>query len=160
MLTSASDGAGHRPWPGSSASAASLVEPTIRGMATLRVDVYVDGRRTMVTDSYEGGLVERVRGTSTATRQAPRRTRDCVHENSADGFAYVEWRDEHWPIRYCLDCYLILAGRHPRIAGRPGQRRAMTEEDVVAAKWANQWPKGGKPRRRKAPPESEWPTGY
>jgi len=124
------------------------------------VQIYVDGRRVMGATLEAGSLWERAHGISSATREPPKLARGCEHNNFADGYAYAE--GEHWPIRYCRDCYTILAGRRARV-GLSGESKPaweITPDDLVNAKWAAEWPREGQPRRKRTPPESEWPDGY
>lgn len=122
------------------------------------MDILIDGRR--IGCAYfgnDGGLIsETVSRASTSTVPLiPRRT--CDHQTVADGFAYIEWYDEHWPIRVCLGCRSIVAGRDPHPDRRPRRAWEVEPEDVIAAQWAKQWPKPGRPRRKKPPASTEWP---
>jgi hypothetical protein len=107
------------------------------------VDILIDGRR--IGCAYwgnDGGLLsEAVTRASTATAPLIAR-RDCSHENLADGFAYVGYYDEHWPIRMCKDCRSIMEGRDPHPTRRRSRR--VWEFDaagLIAAQWAREWPK-------------------
>jgi hypothetical protein len=123
--------------------------------------IYVDGRRIAGAEYEANRLSERVHGLSSTTREPRTTARICSHSDYADGYAYVPYRNMHWPIRYCRDCYTVLAGRRPRAApSEPSLARTMTVEDVVAKKWARKWPAEGRPRRKRTPPSSEWPDGY
>lgn len=129
-------------------------------MADLPVDIYVDKIRIGGTYLSGGQLGERVSraSTSTAPMLSPR---DCHHDAVAEGFAYVEWHDHHWPVRVCTDCRSILNGRSPYVAvSRRSLLDMATEQDllgdVIRAKWAKQWPKHGRPRAKR-PPQVEWP---
>jgi hypothetical protein len=123
--------------------------------------VFVDGRRVAGVDYEANRLGERVHGLSSTTREPRADARTCAHASHADGFAYVEFWNFHWPIRYCRDCYTILAGRRPHVQpAEPGPSWTLTVEDVVAAKWANEWPREGRPKRKRTPPQADWPDGY
>lgn len=127
-------------------------------MGSVPVDILVEGRR--IGCAYfgnDGGLLSET-VTRASTLMAPLTPRrECRHENLADGFAYIEWYDEHWPIRMCRDCRSILEGRDPHPDRRSGRAWEFDTEDVIAAQWAKQWPKPGRPRRKKPPASIEWP---
>jgi hypothetical protein len=121
------------------------------------VQIYVDGARMGVVyfDDF-GKLTLTVSKASTATIPvAPRG--ECAHEHIAEGFAYRDWSNEHWPVRVCRDCRTVLAGRDPYPAARDRPAWEFTELDVVTAKWVEQWPKWGRPRAKKPPRSTEWP---
>jgi hypothetical protein len=117
--------------------------------------IYVGGRR--VADTYcESYLL----WTHVALRgDAPpkRRIADCdPHPNALAAFVHVtQPYDVHWPIRFCPDCRLILAGRdpYPVLTTAAGRDPA----DVVASRWMKEWPKGGMPWRHTVPRSVEWP---
>jgi hypothetical protein len=83
--------------------------------------------------------------------------RACLHENPADGWAYFDFYREHWPIRICMDCRTILEGRDRHPDRRVGPIWKVGPDDVIAGKWASQWPKYGRPRRKRPPASTEWP---
>jgi hypothetical protein len=121
------------------------------------VDVYVNrqrfGQAYMQDDRLEGVLTLRGR----------RRTRladceKCPHEQErvVQAFAHRRSRDEHWPIAYCVDCFAIVAGLDPLVrAGVP--RWKFDARTRIAARWAREWPKRGRPRQDNPPPAIAWP---
>jgi hypothetical protein len=122
----------------------------------LPVDILIDGRRIgCVYFAHDGLLTETVSRPSTSTAPLTPR-RECKHAAIAEGFAYIEFYDEHWPIRMCRDCRSLVAGRDPH-PDRPERRAWFGPDDVIAARWAKYWPKPGRPRRKKPPASTEWP---
>jgi hypothetical protein len=103
-----------------------------------------------------GSLSETVSRASTSMQPVVS-PRECNHTNVADGFAYVESYDMHWPIRVCRDCRSILRGRDPWPSQERKSAYTMTPRDVIAGKWEKQWPKNGRPRAKKLPKHIEWP---
>lgn len=128
----------------------------------LPIDIYVEGSRIGVADWDGHTLGKKIRGGSSATREPPRPSRRCAHdEDVAEGFAYCDYWREHWPIAFCRTCYSILAGRHRRAGFTPSDSPfSMTPEEVIASKWNDEWPRAGRPRRKNPPPRESWPDGY
>ena len=64
----------------------------------------------------------------------------------------------HWPIAFCNDCLAILEGRDPfGFRDALQSSGAVTLDDVIARKWANEWPKDGKPQAKRPPVGLAWP---
>jgi hypothetical protein len=90
-------------------------------------------------------------------RRANVAPRECGHPHTSHAFAYRRSRDEHWPVSYCDECLTVLAGRDPLVKAGRRPRWKYDERNVTAARWAREWPKGGRPRRRIPPSEIAWP---
>lgn len=120
-------------------------------------DVYVNRCRVAQTyyDPSTGRLWSAVWGTTGGA--IGRQSAACAHEKIEDGFVYVEWLYEHWPLRFCRDCLAITAGRSPHAVVRARRPWEYEPQDVIAAKWNERWPGKGRPRRKKAPPSTAWP---
>jgi hypothetical protein len=126
-------------------------------MGYVPADIYVGGRRIGGAYLEDGDrLTETVSRASTAAGRLTPRS-ECTHEDVAAGFAYTEWYDEHWPIRMCRDCRSIIAGREPYPGRRSRRAWEFEPEDVIAAQWTKQWPKHGRPRRKRPPTSTKWP---
>ena len=123
------------------------------------VDVYIDSlsRPQAYTYLRGGSLVEAIKlGRGGDERRSPIGT--CAHASLQEVFAYARVLDVHWPIAFCNDCLAILEGREPfalRDAHQPSG--AVTLEDVIARKWAKEWPRDGKPQTKRPPPGTAWP---
>ena len=81
----------------------------------------------------------------------------CSHLHTIHAFAYRRSRDEHWPVSFCDDCLIILAGRDPLLMTRKRPRWKFDERNIAAARWLREWPKSGRPRKRTPPLEIAWP---
>lgn len=121
--------------------------------------VYVDGLIVATTTYAEGRLF------SDVAYKKPRgkiraRPADCKHTHTVAGYVYVEWRDEHWPVEFCDDCLMILHGREPHATGTEKPLWERTEADAAhdldVRHWNSEWPRAGRPRRKR-PPEVAWP---
>jgi hypothetical protein len=88
---------------------------------------------------------------------------DCDHTNRQRAFAYVEWFEEHWPIEFCDDCLTILQGREMNAEESATTSWERTEEDaardLAVRRWNSEWPRAGKPTRKRPVPSTVWPTG-
>lgn len=119
------------------------------------VDVYVNrrpiGHAYMKDDRLEAALTLRGRRRTRLTDCAR-----CPHERVVRAFAHRRASDEHWPIAYCIDCFAIVAGVDPLVRKRL-PRWKFDEENLVATRWAREWPKRGRPRRDEPPAETAWP---
>jgi hypothetical protein len=93
----------------------------------------------------------------TRSRRANAEPRECGHPRTSHAFAYRRSRDEHWPVSFCDDCLTLLAGRDPLVKAERLPRWKFHERNVTAARWAREWPKGGRPRKRVPPFEIAWP---
>ena len=129
---------------------------TRRYITAYGADILIGGLR-MGGAFFENGYLSETVSKASTSPVAVIPARECHHANAADGFAYVDVLNEYWPVRVCRDCRSILKGRCPR----PGERdRAIwefEEQDVIAAQWARQWPKSGRPRAKKPPKSIQWP---
>jgi len=120
------------------------------------VDIYIDKRRMGGAYLDVGWLSETVSRASTSSDPVVR-PRDCDHAETADGWAYTEYWNEHWPIRVCRTCRAILEGRCPGPKAPDRKSWEMDTEDVILAKWSKQWPRYGRPRAKRPPASVEWP---
>ena len=120
------------------------------------VDVYVNRRPVahalMQDDCLEPWMTPR---RSRAPRARDRQR--CRHVRLAGAFAHRRSRDEHWPIVYCEDCLTILAGRDPLARSLQLPRWKFDERNVIAARWAREWPKRGRPRADRPAGSVAWP---
>jgi hypothetical protein len=82
---------------------------------------------------------------------------ECDHPQVTQAFAYRRSRDEHWPVSFCDACLTLVAGRDPLVKAGRRPRWKYDERNVTAARWAREWPKSGRPRRRLPPSEIDWP---
>ena len=68
-------------------------------------------------DAFYSKLSETVsRSSLSSAPVASQRT--CEHDDVVDGFAYIDLWNQHWPVRVCKTCRLILKGRDPNIEER------------------------------------------
>jgi hypothetical protein len=125
-------------------------------VSSIPADITVEGRRIGGAYFTDGRLSETVRRASTSTKPVVS-PRECEHPTTGDGFAYVDLWNIHWPIRVCLDCRTILLGRSPDVERTRRPAWELDEDDVIAAKWASQWPREGRPRAKKPPSPTRWP---
>jgi hypothetical protein len=130
----------------------SVYAHNVRTIAHMRkIDVYVN-RRPVVQTYLEGhSLWSEV--SYKAVRPRVKHRGDCDHPEIIRAFAYDEWMNEHWPIRFCDECLRILSGREPR----PGFDPHDPVSELIAAKWSREWPKPGKPRTFKPRADLAWP---
>jgi hypothetical protein len=121
-------------------------------------DIYVEGVRMggCSFDAFDSKLSETV-SRSSLSRAPIVSKRTCEHDDVVDGFAYIDLWNQHWPVRVCKTCRLILKGRDPNIEERDVPAWEMTEEDVLAAQWSKRWPRDGRPRAKKLPKGFVWP---
>jgi hypothetical protein len=102
------------------------------GFAT---QIFVDGKRIAGADYESNRLSERVHGLSSTTHKPKTPARDCEHADYADGYAYVEFWNFHWPIRYCRihDPRRTPAARHAdraRTLVDDAERRGLRRREV------------------------------
>lgn len=121
------------------------------------VDVYIDSRPQAYTYMQNGSLAEEVKLNRPGTGvRSPRGT--CAHASPQEVFAYARVLDVHWPMVFCGDCLEILEGRKPfAFRDAPESSGAVRIEDIIARKWAKDWPQEGKPRTRRPPAGTAWP---
>lgn len=123
-----------------------------------RIDVYVNrqpfAHATMHGDQLEAPLT--MRGKRKPATRRPTRDARCPHERVVEAFAYRRSRDEHWPIRYCIDCFEVVAGADP-LARATRPRWKFDERNLAIARWLREWPKRGRPRLDAPPAEIAWP---
>jgi hypothetical protein len=120
------------------------------------VDVYIDARPQAYTYMRAGVLAPAVRPNRAGTRSdSPHGT--CAHASPQEVFAYARVLEVHWPIVFCRDCLEILEGRKP-FAARDASSGTGTFDDIIARKWAKDWPQPGKPRAKRPPPGTAWPA--
>jgi hypothetical protein len=88
------------------------------------------------------------------------RPADCTHSERIGGYVYVEWLDQHWPIEFCDECLTVLHGRerHAAETDKPLWERTEADaaHDLDARQWNAEWPREGKPRRKR-PAAVAWP---
>jgi hypothetical protein len=121
------------------------------------VDVYIDSRPQAYTYMRSGLLAEAIRLNRPPTRSISSGG-VCAHTSPQEVFAHARVLDVHWPIVFCGECLVILEGRKP-FAARDALETsgAGTFDDIIARKWAKDWPQGGKPRAKRPPPGTAWP---
>jgi hypothetical protein len=121
------------------------------------VDVYIDARPQAYTYMQGGVLAGEVRLNRPPTRSGSAGVA-CAHTSPQEVFAHARVLDVHWPIVFCSDCLEILEGRRPFVArDAPESSGAGTFDDIIARKWAKDWPQEGKPRAKRPPPGTAWP---
>ena len=121
------------------------------------VDVYIDSRPQAYTYMRNGSLAEEVKLNRSPSGVRPHRG-TCAHASPEEVFAYARILEVHWPIALCNDCLTILEGREPfafRDAVQSGG--PVTLENIIARKWAKEWPQKGKPRTKRPPAGTAWP---
>jgi hypothetical protein len=124
----------------------------------LPADISIDGVRIGCSYWENALLSEDVsRSTIVNAKLIPRAK--CKHEHVGEGWAYMDFYDEHWPVRVCLDCRTLVGGRDPHPARQYRHLPAweLTPEVVIARRWETEWPKKGRPRAKKPPAELAWP---
>ena len=121
------------------------------------VDVYIDSRPRGYTYMRSGRLAEAIKLNRSPTDVRPHGG-TCAHASPHEVFAYARVLEVHWPIAFCNDCLAILEGRDPfGFRDALQSSGAVTLDDVIARKWANEWPKDGKPQAKRPPVGLAWP---
>ena len=120
------------------------------------VDVYIDSRPQAYTYMQNGTLAEEVKLNRSSTgARSPRGA--CAHASPQEVFAYARVLEVHWPMVFCDDCLEILEGRKPFGGDPPESSGAATFEEIIARKWAKDWPQEGKPQMKRPPAGTTWP---
>ena len=121
------------------------------------VDVYIDSRPQAYTYMQNGSLAEEVKPNRPPTGgRSSRET--CAHTSPQEVFAYARVLEVHWPMVFCDDCLEILEGRKPfAVLDAPESSGALNFEEIIARKWAKDWPREGKPRTKRPPAGTAWP---
>jgi hypothetical protein len=121
------------------------------------VDVYIDSRPRAYTYLRSGSLAEEIKLNREPSGSRPD-PRTCAHDAQQEVFAYARELEVHWPIVICDGCLAILEGRKP-FAFRDALEgaAAVTLEDLIARKWAKDWPRDGKPQTKRPPAGTTWP---
>ncbi len=120
------------------------------------VDVYFDSRAQGYTYMRNGSLAEAVKLNRSPDGARPHPA-TCAHAALQEVFAHARDSDVHWPIAFCDTCLTIVHGRQPlglRDASAPSRGPF---EDLIAKKWAKDWPRPGKPRTKRPPAGTAWP---
>jgi hypothetical protein len=82
----------------------------------------------------------------------------CAHASPQEVFAYARVLEVHWPMVFCDDCLEILEGRKPfAVPDAPEPGGALNFGEIIARKWAKDWPREGKPRTKRPPAGTAWP---
>ena len=80
------------------------------------------------------------------------------HTSPQEVFAYARVLEVHWPMVFCDDCLEILEGRKPfAVPDAPESSGGLNFEEIIARKWAKDWPREGKPQRKRPPAGTAWP---
>ena len=121
------------------------------------VDVYIDSRPQAYTYMQNGSLAEEVKLNRPPTGDRSSRE-TCGHTSPQEVFAYARMLEVHWPMVFCDDCLEILEGRKPfAVPDAPESSGALNFEEIIARKWAKDWPREGKPRTKRPPAGTAWP---
>jgi hypothetical protein len=122
------------------------------------VDVYFDSRAQAYTYMRNGSLAEAVKLNRSPERARPHPA-TCAHGALQEVFAHARDADVHWPMAYCDDCLTIVHGREPLALRDASGAGGDPFENLIAKKWAKDWPAPGKPHAKRPPAGTTWPKG-